>query len=674
MLQFSAVNTYAQNSESTPETCEQLLDWIYKEITIQNLENSIERTKKKLLASMISSMANNTTGKLKNKIQLAKLWKSMKDIDPKFEAYLEKNTPYKKFNRYTILSQIFGATNPEDLESYSFFNAINEWKKLQAEKPEYFKGMDKRLFLDEWDIATAKLVDEIGKVQYQNTTQLNEIQKLSKELKSIANNKSKDIVTDNVNLIQINYDLEKIQRKIMNKIKDIYSSNQEEYSKICSEEKLNSLISANPDHYVCPIPNQANSSFLEIQTNLDQIANLIPKKDLNLIYKPEIPEDINTSSPSDEVSSAVDQLCPIKFNYMKVRQPSAEATYNMRNVQMIDTVVIHHTGPGSNLKTNVEAIHNQHIDRSTDGDAWYMVGYNYLINLGGNGGSVNKPNIVVGRDTSFRGAHAGGNTLPLSIKEIEKLFNTYQFYNCKEVLENVEVEPYKVHTKSICEDDHEQVSPGDYRCGALASNIASLNNDGSISGNLTTIGVAVMGNFTKESTKSINGIDLYDHNLTNIKDVQYSLVPKLVELINALKKDYPTIKRIVPHSYFKSTECPGQVRNILTLVAQKTGLELQLSKSNDIRQNGYPNRNDKNYNQYLSIVKQIAKFQQDVISLNTQAANNNIKIQSGKLTTNEKDRLLKENKALLAKVESIQVSKVLPLIKKKDRYVPRGED
>lgn len=671
---FKPVNlVYSQENEFDPATCEQLLEWIYKDLTLKNLDRSMLRTKKKLMAAMISSLENNKTGQLKNKLELVKLWKTMNEVDPEFEQYLKENKPYEKFNRYGFLSQLFGGVDPDDIETYSFFNSIKAWKDLQDKHPDYFYNLPKELLLDDWDLVTSGLVDKIGTIQYKDEEEMIRLKDLSKNLKSIAQNKDKKIANYNPNLKKLANDLNIIHQDLINNINAIYTQNFNEYSDICSQEDFDAIINKDNENHVCPLPNSSGNLSLNIQQKLKELAQIIPNKDFNSVYKPEKPLVLNSTSPTNESQSAVDLICPIKIDYMTIKQPTRAATYSMRDTQMIDTIVIHHTGPGSTLGTNVENIHTQHVDRSTEGDPWYMVGYNFLLNMGGNGSSLEKPNIVVGRDISFRGAHAGGNTLPLSMNQIENLFNSYQYYNCRENVENTQLNPKKIQTKTICEEPTSNTgsSADDYTCGALASNIASLNTDGSISGNMTTVGIAVMGNFIKEKAKTFMGQEIYSHTTVNIKEVQKTLIPKLVELINALKKDHPTIKRIVPHSYFKSTECPGNVKDILSTVAAKTGLQLALTKTQEIQANGSPNQNDKNYKAYLAIVNKIVSYNKDIISYQTQVTENLIDIEKGKLSKVQIEKLRVQNEKNYGLINDLRKNKLPSLIKEKNKLVQR---
>lgn len=659
---------FTQTNNPYGETCQQLLNWIYKELTVKNLEKSIERTNKKLLASMLITIQNNKSIKLKNHPELLTLWKSMKELDPEFEGYLKENKPYKKFRSYGFFTQLFGGLTYESVNSLSYFDAVKSWSDLQTEHPEYFKDLPRELKIDKWDLVTSKLVEDAGKLKYEGDdkeTVLSNITKLSNRLKRLSFDHSERLALEVDDINEIKTNLEQLQNGIVSKMKDIYKRNKDEFAHICSEDDFDKLITQNPENYVCPIEQSPSDSLSLIQDNLISLANIIPDIDsLNLVYKPEVPVLASEDDGVQNNQSEVAKLCPIEIDYMKVEQPREDATYNMRSNAMVDTIVIHHTGTGTNLKTNAESIHRGHIDNTTDNDAWYMIGYNYLVSLGGNGSSIKKPAIITGRDSSFRGAHAGGNTLPLSIDQLENLLNTYQYFNCKEQLDKNPMNTNKIKTKNICQEKPEQrvVSRG-YNCGALASNIASLQEDGSISGNMTSIGVAIIGNFAHHSSKSFMGVDIANATTLNVSQVKSSLVPKLVKLINALKKDYPNITKIVPHSYFKKTLCPGTVANILKDVAYQTGLKVYLSKNQDRNENNYRYAKTQKYKGYLNIIKKLTKIENEIIELKTKL--NKLEI----LNTNEQVANFNfEVKNLQKNIREKQIES-FKLISEKDKYL-----
>jgi hypothetical protein len=282
-----------------------------------------------------------------------------------------------------------------------------------------------------------------------------------------------------------------------------------------------------------------------------------------------------------------------------------------------------------------------------------MVGYNYLIGMGSNGSSLENPAIIQGRNPAFRGAHAGGDTLPLSPEEINSLYSTFQSYNCKEDLSQTTSNQSKITTKNICEDP--SFKNNNFKCAMTTTNIADINNDGSLSGNMTSIGVAVIGNFDTQHTRTFFGTEIYRAEKVNISKVKHALVPKLVALVEALKKDYPQIKKIVPHNYFKSTACPGTVQEVLAEVARITGLQVFLSKDEEFtkfRKTKYKHlekvkvgRSVKYiykpaYSQFMALMKKIKTQEALILEIKTQIFMNSLP------STHRSTEIKKANQAL----------------------------
>ena len=151
------------------------------------------------------------------------------------------------------------------------------------------------------------------------------------------------------------------------------------------------------------------------------------------------------------------------------------------------------------------------------------------------------------------------------------------------------------------------------------------------------------------------GKKLYNSKTLNVSQVKTTLIPKLVKLITALKKDYPGIKRIVPHSYFNNSECPGTVRNILHEVSTLTGLEVYLTKTEDKKANDYKYSSSSLYKNYLKTVTKITAIEKKIIKNKTSI--NSIEIKS--------DMISRSN---LLKVRSYQ-NKIKDLLEAKSKLV-----
>ncbi len=627
------VQATAQTSGlNSRELCQKVLDWVYKDLTVKNLDKSIERTKKKLLASVISTLKNFDTNSLDDQPELAKMWLSMKNLDPEFESYLLKNKPYRSFMNYGFFDWLTNSPDPEDVEIEGYFTIVKRWKELQRSQPELFKNLPENLKLDSWDLATSKLVDEIGRLDHENQQIINNIKETSRALKSFNPNSTKRFSDKSDSLSQVSRKLDSIQKEIMDSIVSIYSENFEDYKDYCSKSDFRALVLENNENNFCPANMIDVAPTPTLKRDLTDIADILNSKDLNTIFKPVKPTLITPTPPVDlDQRSFVDRLCPIKIDYFKTKKPTEDATYNMRGPDIIDTVVVHHTGDGTNLNTNAEAIHKMHVNRTTANSSWYMVGYNYLIGMGSNGSSLEKPAIIQGRNPAFRGAHAGGDTLPLGPEKINSLYSTFQSYNCKEDLTQVQSNRSNITTKNICEDT--SFKNNKFKCAMTTSNVADVNEDGSLSGNMTSIGVAVVGNFDTHQSRTFYGTEIYRAQKVNISKVKHALVPKLVALVKALKKDYPNIKKLVPHNYFKNTACPGTVQEILSEVGRITGLEVYLSKDEEF--NKYKNSKYKHlekvrvgravsyrykpaYSEFIALMNKIKTQEALILEINTE--------------------------------------------------------
>ena len=632
MLSAIAVDT----TYNRTEFCQNVLNWIYKDLTMKNLDKSIERTKKKIFSAVIITLKNKPTGTLSHNSKLSSLWKSMKEIDPNFEKYLNENEPYKKLMNYNSWDSFRGKPHPQDIKSFRFFKAIKEWKSLQEKQPELFVGLPASLMLDHWDIATSKIVDKIGNIDYQDTTIIENIKKMSNSLKSLNPNNQKTIIKDAQTILELERNLKLIQADIIKSITKIYEHNFNDYQSYCSKKDLKSILDKKFNKKYCSIKEVQSVPFSNLKLQLNQMAKVLNTKNFSNTYKPEKP--LNLKSGISLKRNNVDLLCPIKIDYFKTTKPNKKATYSTREESLVDTVVIHHTGAGSNLKTNVEVFHRNQVNQSSEKSGyWYMIGYNYLISMGGNGSSLKQPVIIEGRKSHVRGSHAGGNTLPLSPQRINNLYNTFQSFNCKEDLSQIRSNQRSINKKNICEEK-EEIKANPFKCAGTNTNIIDLKNNRSVNGNITTVGVAIVGNFDTDSKIKFAGKEIYSSQELHVSRVQDSLIPKMVSLINALKKDYPNLKKIVPHNYFKATKCPGTVRLILAKVAAQTGLEVYLSKEENFEKNKngnlkhlkqfkrngriqytYKDSYKKKYKSFLNISQNIKNNERAIVNLKTKA-------------------------------------------------------
>lgn len=516
LIVFNASPSWANDNRAVNE-CEQSLHWIYKELTLNNLDISYQRTFNKFLLSLHYLEAKGNKKQLQNP-HFEKIFKTLKAIDPKFREF--------DLSKRSFLSRLFGK-KVETLDTVSLKSVMLDWKKLQSSQPNMFLGMDKEHFLDDWDIQTIELVDHIADFPVTSPITKSSLMLLRNKINATKEDflSKRHLDINNVEKSYLNS-----KQQLFQNLKENYSTLVDELKTVCSKDEIEKYFLR--DNYVCPIPN-SNADLLNISSQLKEIQDIFFTQKPFTIYDPVDPRDIIVTPPvEEEVYVPVEKLA-----YERSEHP--KSTYCKRNPEMITTIVIHHTG-SSNTATPLE-INGWHLDRETNGEPWYMVGYNYLISDSFQGASPENLKVFEGREPEIRGAHAGGYTPPISQAEKD-------FYA-----------KYKIQ----CGND--QIGFEE------RSALSQLDNAGGISGNLISYGIAVIGNFSPEKF-NYYGNELYiPENIFAPKD--YLPSEQTIELLGkfscSLQKKNPNIQTIVPHNYFKGTECPGTLILYLNRIAQK---------------------------------------------------------------------------------------------------------
>ncbi len=223
-----------------------------------------------------------------------------------------------------------------------------------------------------------------------------------------------------------------------------------------------------------------------------------------------------------------------KMNY----PTNPRATYCKRPEDMVDTIVIHHTA-GFESRSPLD-INREHMNQGSASDPWYMAAYTYFVNASYAGNSNIRPRVTEGRPLNIVGAHAGSNIfVPMSEEQ-------------KKIWEKGEI--------TCGKDDNFRVTP-------------SLVRNGRIKANVTTIGVAVIGNYSPFSRNNPTG---YNRRRPRYPTLQ--TLDMLGKLSCQLQKKYPRMKEIKWHSYYHPTQCPGTIKNYINhikTVARRFGCEFQ---------------------------------------------------------------------------------------------------
>lgn len=534
---------YAQ--EETQNNCEDVLNWIIKDLTVQNLDKSVERMNKKMALAYFYAHDNSEDlyVSLASNPQLLSLFESMKRIDRDFEMYLDKNRPYKRYNKWSWLPWVGVSTN-----NYSYKTIVKQWKSLQESNPRLFNDMPDEYKLDDWDIATGDILDKVNASNLSNPETRNRFQSLAENY----NNRYQDLINNTKTSISrqmssLKRDIDNVHEQMDDLIKNIYSENLTEFEEICPQEQFNALF--NNDIYICPIAGTQNNNLTkDLTLKLRDLSQIVNPDFINNIVEPVVPEQPVVTSPNLTVE---------EYDYDNINY---DGSYCERDNNMVDTAVIHHTAT-SNMFTPQDvhntqvAAHENDVDPFGNPDPWYMIAYNYAITADYSGDNVN---VYEGRPTNLRGAHAGGH---VNIDQLDE--------SVREIARNHQI-------KCGYNDDQDPEHIIDRRDSRAERKFNRERSEGFISANMTSIGVSVIGNYMPDMIKKRNGG--YSSNPSGYprnQGVRYpndNALKKVGELICKLKREeHPNLRKITDHNFIKikkaladgtsprGTCCPGTV-------------------------------------------------------------------------------------------------------------------
>jgi hypothetical protein len=203
---------------------------------------------------------------------------------------------------------------------------------------------------------------------------------------------------------------------------------------------------------------------------------------------------------------------------------NTKAKFCTRPLEMVDTVVIHHSEtPPTATATE---INSYHLARGTVDDPWYMIAYSFVINSPYSRMKLPDPKVTEGRPLHIVGAHAGTNAyVPMDADQL-KLWK---------------------ENKVLCgrEDEEFKIDP-------------ALVIDNKIKANVTTLGIVVNGNYAPFSQDNPSG-----YSRRSPRYPTHGTQDMVARLSCQLQKKYPRIKNIKWHNYYHSTSCPGTIRNYI---------------------------------------------------------------------------------------------------------------
>lgn len=500
-LQLLSFQSFA---DSAAPNCADLLNWVYREFTISNLDKSYDRLMGKFLISIYHAQEKRKSLPEQN-LKLEDAMRRLQKIDKSLIPHL----PAKKKTRWGRFTSLF--TRERIVNKTEFSKVYQEWKQLQKSSPQLFGKMDKKYLFDDWDDKTLSLLSELSKIEFNNQEYKNRLEQLAKKLKV-----KKIEILRNQKFTEDNFEqsIENVNEALMEGMNEAYQDILSNFSHVCSPDDL--ALHMEQNQIVCEVPQQG-TSVKDLQIQLTDLANLI--NETGLLEK----------APSVE---------PIVIPEYETN-PDPKATYCKRPTEMVTTIVLHHTGTQKDMSPL--NINNHHIERSTNGEPWYMISYNYLISEAFDGATAKTPKIFQGRAPEIKGAHAGGYTAPLNEDDLS-------FYK-----------GFKIQ----CGHDENSMVEKDA--------ISQMNQAGGISGNLVSFGIALLGNYDPVSIDEIDGAPVPNaHNRSDLKSVPSdAMLTKTAKLICDLKNKYKNVKSIAPHQYFRDTECPGALLLYLGEIATK---------------------------------------------------------------------------------------------------------
>lgn len=207
------------------------------------------------------------------------------------------------------------------------------------------------------------------------------------------------------------------------------------------------------------------------------------------------------------------------------------ASYCKRPVEMIDTIVLHHSETPTTWTP--QEINDNHLGRSSKDDPWYMIAYTYVINSPYTPGNLPNPKASVGRPIDIVGAHAGSEAYVPPTQLQKKLWDEGKV-TCGKNGEEFKVDP-------------------------------ELMRNGKIKANVTTLGIVVIGNYAPFSKANPGGF--------NPKRPRYpsaDTLDMIARMSCQLQKKYPNIKKFGWHSQYKPTLCPGTIEKYVSNIKNLT--------------------------------------------------------------------------------------------------------
>lgn len=370
-----------QLSIGSTENCRNILNWIYRDLTLNNLDKSYDRLMNKFLIGLLH-VQNISKNQYDYNAEMTRVFNTLKSIDKDFETTLEANGTSWITNIFLQSPKL----TPSTLNS-----VFDAWRDFQRTSPDMFAGLDQKYLLDDWDKLTVDTLSVVSQYNFKNSNYKKRLEILAKNLSIEQTNV---LNGERINLDALESQIELTEKELFSALGEGYQQAMNEYGEVCTTEDLSLLV--NKHQYSCPLRVPAQN---DLSLEIAKLGSLIDESELMMMKKPTLKIGDSTEVELTE--------------YEKNDDP--KTSFCLRSPELVSMIVIHHTETSN---TSTPQILNQfHLDRF--GDPWYMLGYNYLVSETYKPGEIS---VIQGRPPNMKGSHAGGFTAKLS----EKQFNMYR--------------------------------------------------------------------------------------------------------------------------------------------------------------------------------------------------------------------------------------------------------
>lgn len=225
--------------------------------------------------------------------------------------------------------------------------------------------------------------------------------------------------------------------------------------------------------------------------------------------------------PRPEVSDIQKVVEPLVTIQTPSLRRNTAAEYCRRNEDLVDTVVFHHSG-GPSSQT-ISDINDGHVNRESNGDPWLMIGYHYAINAPYQG-SRGSTSVSQGRPFNIAGAHLGSTSYSSLSTTGRNLLNQNNNIQC-----GVQGRRFTTPTDRF--------------------------QNGKGKSNYTTVGVVIIGNYAQVAPHNPGG-----YRRGSPRYPSASALDTAGRLACEIQRRHPRVTKISWHSAYKSTDCPGTVK------------------------------------------------------------------------------------------------------------------